>query len=74
MFHPNIYTQKTTAFQKNCGFSVPLILQGFRAFFIHKINFAKIAIYRKISYIFECYVPPDVPPAMCHYPLYYKGV
>lgn len=51
-----------------------LILQGFRAFFIHKINFAKIAIYRKISYIFECYVPPDVPPAMCHYPLYYKGV
>ena len=29
MFHPNIYTQKTTAFQKNCGFSVPLISQGF---------------------------------------------
>ena len=33
MFHPNIYTQKTTAFQKNCGFSVPLIFQGFLAGF-----------------------------------------
>ncbi len=31
MFHPNIYTQKTTAFQKNCGFSVPLYIKGFEA-------------------------------------------
>ena len=29
MFHTNIYTQKTTAFQKNCGFSVPLLFKGF---------------------------------------------
>lgn len=34
MFHPNIYTQKTTAFQKNCGFSVPLFYKGFSAFYI----------------------------------------
>lgn len=32
MFHPNIYTQKTTAFQKNCGFSVPLYIKGFETF------------------------------------------
>ena len=36
MFHPNIYTQKTTAFQKNCGFSVPYCYNPF--VYIHNDN------------------------------------
>ena len=50
-----------------------LILQGFRAFFIPKINFAKIAIYRKISYIFEYYMSPDMSPAKDREPCCNKG-
>ena len=50
-----------------------LILQGFRAFFIPKINFAKIAIYRKISYIFEHYMSPDMSPIKDREPFCDKG-
>ena len=38
-----------------------------------KINFAKIAIYRKISHIFEYYMSPDMSPAKDREPCCYKG-
>ena len=51
MFHPNINTQKTTAFQKNCGFSVPLYIKGFETF--TKPRDTKMILYMAFPHYFH---------------------
>ena len=46
-----------------------LILLGFSGFFVLKTEMCKPTNYRKISYVFDCYVPPDVPPAEDRVPI-----
>ena len=73
MFHPTIYTQKTTAFQKNCGFSVPLFYKGFGLFSYIKSILLKSQFTVKYRTFSSTICPPICPPQKTASPVVIRG-